>query len=297
MNDRPRVGFAGLGLMGMPMVQRLCAAGHAVSVWNRSSGKLGPACAAGAMPLPSPAALAAECDLVCLCLTDTQAVAEVVFDTDGIASTRARARFLVDHSSIRPDATRDFAARLEHANGMRWIDAPVSGGTGGAAAGTLAIMCGGAAADVGAVEPILRAYAAHVTVMGPTGAGQTTKLCNQVIVGVTVGVIAEAVRLAQAAGIDAGALPAALAGGWADSKPLQIFAPRMVHGYAQSIGSPRLLMKDLETAIDLARALNTPVPLAGLAAQLFRALASRGYGDADMAEFTRLFAPDRAPDP
>ena len=178
---------------------------------------------------------------------------------------------MVDFSSIHPDAARDIAARLKAANGMGWIDAPVSGGTKGAEEGTLAVMAGGDAADIERVRPYVLAMARRLTHMGPTGAGQTTKLCNQVIVGCAMAVLAEATRLASNAGIDAGKLPEALAGGFADSIPLQLFVPRMVQGiHSPPLGHIATMLKDLDTVADVAQRHVDAGADGHLAAQLFR---------------------------
>jgi 3-hydroxyisobutyrate dehydrogenase len=165
----------------------------------------------------------------------------------------------------------------------------VSGGVKGAQEGTLAIMCGGHPEAIDRVRPVLSVYARNVTHMGPAGTGQTTKLCNQVIVGAAVAVMAEAVTLAQNAGVDARRLPEAFAGGFADSKPLQIFLPRMVSGWEAPIGAANLLLKDLDNASDLARASGTPLPMASLARELYRQLAARGLGEEDPAALVKLY--------
>jgi 3-hydroxyisobutyrate dehydrogenase-like beta-hydroxyacid dehydrogenase len=164
--DAPRVGFCGIGKMGEPMAWRLLAAGHALRVWNRSSAKLAALAAEGAVVSNSPRQLAETSDVVMLCLGDGRAVEEVVFGEQGLAHAAVAPRFLIDHSTIAPTETRRFAQRWHELTGGAWIDAPVSGGTAGAAAGTLAIMCGGNASDIAAVEPLLRAYASRVTRMG-----------------------------------------------------------------------------------------------------------------------------------
>jgi 3-hydroxyisobutyrate dehydrogenase-like beta-hydroxyacid dehydrogenase len=291
---RAPVAYLGAGLMAAPMIERLLDAGHPVAVWNRTRAKLAPLLARGAQPLERPADAAAVGEIVLMCLMDADAVEATVFGVQGLAGAPAgtrRARVLVDPSSIRPDATRAFADRLQRDAGIAWVDAPVSGGIAGARAGTLAIMCGGEPGAVAAAEPVLRAYAAAVTRMGPSGAGQTTKLINQVIAGSAMATIAEAVALAQAAGLDAGALTRALAGGWADSKPLQVFVPRMVDGYDTPIGAIATMLKDLDTAADLARACRTPLPMASQAQQLFRTLVARGDGEDDPAALVRLYRP------
>jgi 3-hydroxyisobutyrate dehydrogenase len=280
MSEMPKLGFIGLGLMGLPMALRLREAGHALCVWNRSVAKADAARRAGASVAASPAEVARSAEIVFMCLTDGAAVEQVVFGADGLASAPGDGRIVVDFSSIAPAATRDIAARLEAANGMRWIDAPVSGGTKGAAEGTLAVMAGGAQADFERVRPCVLAMAQRFTLMGPLGAGQTTKLCNQVIVGSAMCVLAEATRLAVNAGIDPLLLPQALAGGFADSKPLQLFVPRMAQAiHEPPLGHTHTMLKDLDTVVELARETGTPVPMAALAAQTFRLLAAtRGEG-------------------
>ena len=286
---KPVLAYIGLGLMGLPMTQRLLAAGYTVHVWNRSRDKLAPALAAGAIAAKTPHAAAAAADIVMMCLFDAKAVEAVVFGDEGVAQAAGAGKVLVDHASIRPDKTREFSARLTAANGMAWIDAPVSGGVKGAADGTLAIMCGGEPAAYEKARTVLAAYAANINLMGPSGAGQVTKLCNQVIVGSNIAVIAEAIRLAQNAGVDARLLPRALAGGFADSKPLQIFVPRMIDRPAESIGAANTMLKDLDTALDLGRDTGTPLPVSGLAAQLLRTLDAQGKGEEELSAVIDLY--------
>ena len=286
---KPTLAYIGLGLMGLPMTQRLIAAGYTVHVWNRSRDKLAPALAAGAIAADTPRAAATAADIVMMCLFDAKAVEAVVFGDDGIAHAAGAGKVLVDHASIPPDKTREFSARLAAASGIAWVDAPVSGGVKGATDGTLAIMCGGDAAAFERARTVMAAYAANVNLMGPSGAGQVTKLCNQVIVGSNIAVIAEAIRLAQNAGVDARLLPRALAGGFADSKPLQVFLPRMIDRPAQSIGSANTMLKDLDTALDLGRDTGTPLPVSGLAAQLLRTLDAQGKGEEELSALIDLY--------
>jgi 3-hydroxyisobutyrate dehydrogenase len=287
-----KLGYLGLGMMGFPMARRLLGAGHEVVVWNRSAGKAKAVIEAGAKPASSPCELAAAVSIIFMCVTDAAAVEDVVFGADGIASVPGAGKVVVDFSSIHPDMARSIAARLKAANGMAWIDAPVSGGTKGAEEGTLAVMAGGEAADVERVRPYVLAMARRLTHMGPTGAGQMTKLCNQVIVGCAMTVLAEATRLAVNSGIDAGRLPEALAGGFADSIPLQLFVPRMVQGiHSPPLGHIATMLKDLDTVAEVAHDTSTPVPMASLAAQLFRlAKAARG-ADVDALEIYKISAP------
>jgi 3-hydroxyisobutyrate dehydrogenase len=284
-----RLGYLGLGLMGFPMTRRLLNAGYEVAVWNRSAGKAAALVEAGAQPAASPREMATTATIVFMCVTDAAAVEKVVFGPDGLAASPGDGKLVVDFSSIHPDKARAIAARLKAANGMGWVDAPVSGGTKGAEEGTLAVMAGGDAADIERVRPYVLAMARRLTHMGPTGAGQTTKLCNQVIVGCAMAVLAEATRLAANAGIDAGRLPEALAGGFADSIPLQLFVPRMVQGiHSPPLGHIATMLKDLDTAADVARNTSSPVPMATLAGQLFRlAKAARG-AHADALEIYKL---------
>ncbi len=290
--DAESLGYLGLGLMGLPMTRRLLAAGFDVTVWNRSAGKAAALVEAGAKAAMRPCAVAAAADIIFMCLTDASAVEEVVFGADGLATIPGGGKLVVDFSSIHPDAARSIATRLKAANGMAWIDAPVSGGTKGAEEATLAIMAGGDAADVERVRPYIMAMARNFTHMGPTGAGQTTKLCNQVIVGCAMAVLAEATRLAVNAGIDAKRLPEALAGGFADSIPLQLFVPRMALGiHSPPLGHISTMLKDLDTVVDVAHDTQTPVPMAALAAQLFRMAAATRGADADALEIYKLSAP------
>ena len=289
-----KLGYLGLGLMGTPMARRLLKASYQVTVWNRSEAKMAPLLEAGAKRAATPRDVLAGSDIVFMCVTDARAVEEVIFGAEGISTAPGAGKLVVDFSSIHPDAARDLAARLKAANGAGWIDAPVSGGTKGAEEGTLAIMAGGEAGDIERVRPYVLAMARRFTHMGPIGAGQTTKLCNQVIVGCAMAVLAEATRLAVNAGIDANRLPEALAGGFADSIPLQLFVPRMVQGiHSPPLGHISTMLKDLDTIADVAQATSTPVPMATLAGQLFRLAKSARGADADALEIYKLSAKER----
>jgi len=289
-----KVGYLGLGMMGVPMSRRLLNAGLKVAVWNRSAGKAAALIDAGAKPAAQPRDVAEFASIIFMCVTDAAAVEDVVFGPDGLASVPGAGKLVVDFSSIHPDKARAIATRLKTANGMGWIDAPVSGGTKGAEEGTLAVMAGGERANIERIRPYVLKMARRLTHMGPVGAGQTTKLCNQVIVGCAMMVLAEATRLAVNSGIDAGKLPEALAGGFADSIPLQLFVPRMVQGvYSPPLGHVATMLKDLDTVADVAQDTSTPVPMATLAAQLFRfAKAARG-ADVDALEIYKMSAPQK----
>jgi 2-hydroxy-3-oxopropionate reductase len=293
------LGFCGPGLMGAPMIRHLLRAGHTVHVWNRTRDKAEALAKDGARVASTAGALADQAELIFLCVSDAAAVEQVVFDPrHGIATAaqrvdgKARVRRIVDHSSIAPSATRNFAQRAAAA-GIGWVDAPVSGGVGGATAGTLAVMAGGAAADVEAATPVIRAYAARVTHMGDAGAGQTAKLCNQSIVTATVAAIAEAVSLAQRSGIDAARLTEALAGGWADSVLLQTFVPRMTTSGGTPIGAMRTFQKDVDTIAATAYETGTPMPVAGTVQQVLRLAAAMGLADADFSAFIDVLQPGK----
>lgn len=277
-----QLGFCGVGLMGKPMVRRLLDAGHDVLIWNRTAARTTPLAEAGARVVDTPAQLAEQCSHVVMCLFDWRAVQSVVFDSDGLVQGGALTH-VIDHSSIPVDKTREFAQRLEAENGARWLDAPVSGGVGGAEQGTLAIMAGGQAEDLLQIEPALRAYARSITHMGPTGAGQATKLCNQTIVSTTIAAIAEAVALAQSSGVDAARLNEALAGGWADSILLQTFVPRMTSPPQAATATIDTMLKDLQTIAGLAGQHGTSMPVSTATRELYRQAAESGLGQEDVS--------------
>ncbi|KVU31527.1 2-hydroxy-3-oxopropionate reductase [Burkholderia ubonensis] len=287
------VGFCGPGLMGAPMIRHLLAAGHRVGVWNRTRAKSEALAADGARVVDTPRALAEQVETVLMCVLDARAVGDVVFGPDGLLSGDAaarRVRRIVDHSSIPPGVTRDYAKRAADI-GVGWVDAPVSGGVPGAQAGTLAVMAGGRAEDLDAVRPLIDAYAARITHMGDAGAGQTAKLCNQAIVTATVTAIAEAVGFAQASGIDAARLAQALAGGWADSVLLQTFVPRMTSGGHTPIGALGTFQKDVDTIADAARDTGAVMPVSATVQQVLRLGAAMGLADADFAAFIDIVRP------
>lgn len=288
-----RIGFIGLGLMGQPMAARLLAAGHALTVWNRTSAKADALVGKGAERAETPGAVAAVTDVVCLNLTDTRAAEAVLFGADGIA-TSTGAGLVVDFSTIPPETTKALAARLKETNGMDWIDAPVSGGVPGAEAGTLTIMAGGPIAAFDHIRPILDAVAGRVTHMGETGAGQATKLVNQIISGCTMAVVAEAVAFAERSGIDAHKLTEALAGGFADSRPFQIFAPRMAAStFDDPLGTTDTMIKDLDVVARVGGDLGARLPLTETALSVMQASAAKGNGTLDIAAIVEEFRNSR----
>ena len=237
-----------------------------------------------------PAELCAAADVVLLCLADTAVVREVVFGAGGIVEGARAGQLLVDHSSLEPAATRAMAAELESRSGMRWVDAPVSGGTAGAEAGSLAIMAGGRGEDVERVRPVLAHLGQRLTHMGDIGAGQVTKACNQMIVACNALVIAEMMALAERSGVDASLIAPALAGGFADSRPLQILAPQMASSkFEPAKWHVRTLLKDLDTAVQLSHEAGSATPMTGLAAQLMCLHGSQGHLEKDPSTLVKMF--------
>jgi len=284
--------FCGLGLMGAPMVRRLLAAGHTVRVWNRSPAKVEPLRGLGAIAAPTPATAAEGADGVLMCLFDADAAEAVVFGTDGVARATGL-RWIADHSSIHPRRTRELAQRLHDACGADWLDAPVSGGVGGVEAGTLAIMVGGAQRHTAEAFAAMRAYAANITHMGASGAGQATKLCNQTLVATAVVALAEAIGFAERNGIAIDKLAPALAGGWADSRPLQVFAPRMAQAQPQIIGALSTMLKDIDTVAAVAKDSGAPMPVTGAVQQVLRIAEAMGLGDAELSAVVSVMTPQR----
>jgi 3-hydroxyisobutyrate dehydrogenase len=289
MSDKkPTLGFVGIGLMGKPMTLRLLEAGFNVNVWNRSQEKLRPVTDAGAKGCNSVAELVRMSDVIILCLADTTVVESVV--RNDIATVGTPGKLLIDLSSIHPENTRQLAALLQEKCGMAWVDAPVSGGVAGAEQGTLAIMAGGKAEHIEIARKVLKPLYKQLTHMGDVGSGQITKICNQMIVSCNVLVIAEMMALAKQAGVDAKQIPAALAGGFADSKPLQITGTEMASETFEPIKwRVKTLLKDLNMAVDLSVKQGNAVPMSALAAQLMQLHGSKGYLDQDPATLIKLY--------
>ena len=284
-----KLGFIGMGLMGSRMTTRLLAAGFEVWVWNRSPDKCLPLVTQGAKLAATLADLARECDVIMLCLSDTAAVESVVFGEQGLAEYVQNKQLIVDFSSITPDATRDFAARLR-TKGVYWLDSPVSGGVMGAENGTLILMAGGEVQHIERFKPIAEHLGQKLTHMGEVGTGQITKICNQMIVASNALLIAETVALAAKAGVDATQLAPALAGGFADSLPLQILAPRMATNTFEPVQwKVQTLLKDLDNALALAKENTSSTPISALAAQLLRLHAAQGASLDDLSSVVKLF--------
>jgi 3-hydroxyisobutyrate dehydrogenase len=286
-----RLGFIGLGDMGLPMARRLLG-GAPLTVWNRTAEKSRILADEGAQVARSPAQIAADCDIIGLCLTAHDAVELVAFGAGGLfGGIDGQHRVIVDFSTGSPDRTREFA-RQAAALGSGWVDAPVSGGVAAAQAGTLIVMAGGDACDFEEASPLLAQLAARVTHMGPSGAGQTTKLCNQMIVACNMLVMAETIATARCAGVDVARLPEALRGGFADSLPLQIFGPRMAaHEFTPRLGAISLMEKDLLLARAMAQEAGAETPIARLCVELYAQVSSEDglSREGDIASVIGLF--------
>jgi 3-hydroxyisobutyrate dehydrogenase len=288
--EQPVLGFAGIGLMGRPIAARLLAAGYELLVWNRTPGRCEELVELGAEEVDTPRELAEHCDVVLLCLADRAAVDDVVFGDDGLAATLGEDQLVIDLSSIAPAAARGLAQDLEQACGAGWIDAPVSGGPGGAEAGTLVVFAGGHAEDLERVQSVFAAFSARLCHMGGNGAGQLAKLCNQVIVCNTTLAIAETIALAERCGIDAERLPEALEGGLADSRLLQVLGPRMaVREYEPVLARLASMQKDLDNVLAVAREADAITPLSALAAQLVRRQRQAAGAEADCTSVIEQF--------
>jgi len=286
----PKIGFIGIGLMGLPMCRRLLDAGHKVGVWNRNPDKCLPLTELGARQFTGIQQLAEAVDVIMLCVSNTDSVMQI---SDNLFPHLVPGQTIIDFSSISPDATRQLSENAAQQS-VSWLDSPVSGGVAGAQAGTLAIMIGGDKAQVDKMRPLLAPLASSVTYMGPSGTGQTTKICNQMLVSCNVLVMAEVMAMAQRSGVDASRIPQALKGGFADSIPLQLTGTRMAQqDFAEVKWHVKTLLKDLDMANTLAKQTGSATPMAGLGAQLMRQHASKGYSEQDPATLVTLYQADK----
>ena len=234
--------------------------------------------------------MARNSDIVQTCVTDGAAMEEIVFGAGGIAESASADKVLIDYSTIPPDAARAMAARLKKETGMRWIDAPVTGGVVGARAGALVIFAGGDEADIEAVRPSVMHMARNFTRMGRQGAGLVTKLCNQTINACVKVVLSEMLSLARDGGIDGAVLPQVMKGGSADSSQLQREAPRMVaRDFDNPHGTVYTLHKDLGIIADFARESGTAMPVTALVSELYRLHIAKGDGGLDSISIYKLF--------
>ena len=287
--SKPAIGVVGLGLMGHAIARRLIETGYAVAGCDIVAEKVAVAATLGVQACGSPAAVARTSDIVLVSVTTTAAVEEAVLGKDGIASVgRLEGKVLVDHSTTEIGATKRVATGLEAATGMAFVDAPVSGGPAAAMSGTLAIMAGGEASAIARIRPVMEQLGL-LTHLGPVGAGQATKLVNQALVLTNYCVIAEALRLAEAYGVDAKVIPAALAPGHAGSNLLPVLFERMIARDFTPRGYARQVLKDLEMLNQAASERHVAMPMAGQALNLYRQLIAQGKSELDAAAILTLY--------
>jgi 2-hydroxy-3-oxopropionate reductase len=268
--------------MGAPMARNLLKHGYPTTVWARRPEAMAPLLTAGATAAESVTQLAAASDIVITMVTDTRAVEDVVFGARGIAHGARPGALVIDHSTIDPDGARQIARRLL-AQGVEMLDAPVSGGGSAAEAGTLAIMAGGSTTAFDRAHPVLSCYAKSIVHIGPSGAGQVAKACNQICTIVNQLGAAEAMLLAERAGVDPRKVKEALMGGFAASRMLDLQAPKMIAREFEGKVESRLHHKDIHIVLDLARAFGIELPASSAAARVLDQLQQRGGARQDSA--------------
>lgn len=276
--SKPRIGFIGLGIMGKPMCANLLKAGYSLTVWNRSQPGIDTVVEYGAEAGASPADVAAKSDIIITIVTDSPDVQKVVQGPDGVLEGIRPGSIVIDMTTMSPSVTREIAAALEE-KGCEMLDAPVSGGDVGAKAGTLSIMVGGKPEVFEKCLPVFQAMGKNIVHLGPNGAGQTCKLCNQIAVAVNMLAGCEAIIFAAKNGIDPKKMLDAISAGAAGSWMLSNLAPRIVNGdYAPGF-MIRLAQKDLRLVLETANEINLPLPGTALMNQVWRAVEAEGGGD------------------
>tara|TARA_B100000029_G_scaffold286270_1_gene280019 strand:- start:2551 stop:3432 length:882 start_codon:yes stop_codon:yes gene_type:complete len=285
------VGFIGLGLMGQPMCLRLVQAGFTTTVWNRTDTKTQTLVDAGASTASGPAEVAANSDVVFLCLTDEAAVTEIVFGENGLVSGNPP-QAIVDFSTIGLKAARNFGAELKDSYGVAYIDAPVTGGVVGAEKGALTMFAGGEATAVEDLMNILKHMATDIIYMGDCGTGQVTKICNQVMVMTTMVTMAEMIKLAENGGVVSQSLPEIFAAGFANSRILEVFGEQMASRDTTVTGKLKVAQKDLDLILSLGRDTATSLPMSGIATQMVRLAIDKGLGENDITQFIRIYDDD-----
>jgi 2-hydroxy-3-oxopropionate reductase len=285
--SRPVVGVIGLGIMGTPMARNLLRAGFPLVVWNRTAAQAAALLDEGAQRAGSPREVAEQAAITITVLSDSPDVAEVYRRTpDGILAAAAPGKVFVDMSTIAPRVARELAAEAA-ARGAAMLDAPVSGGDVGARQGTLSIMVGGDAGALAQARPALEALGMRITHVGASGAGQVVKACNQIVVGLTLEALGEALVLGSKAGVDPRAIVEALGGGLAASRVLEVRGPKLLARDFAPGFKLDLHAKDLAIVLDAARELDLPLPGTALVAELFEAERERGHGEADNSTVVR----------
>jgi 3-hydroxyisobutyrate dehydrogenase len=285
--DKPVVGFIGLGIMGRPMASNVRRAGFPLVVFNRTRSRAEGLLAEGAQWADSPAAVARGAQVVVIMVTDSADVEEVVLGPQGVAEGVRAGSVVIDMSTVSPRVERAIASRLATL-GVAYLDAPVSGGSWGAARGTLAIMVGGEEAALRRVYPVLEAMGTSIAYMGPSGAGQVTKLVNQILVAVTLGGVSEALLFAARSGADLSRTIDAVKEGAAGSWQLANLGPRIVAGDFAPGFMIRLQLKDLRLIQEMADELAVPLPMTALVTQVYRAAAADGMADCGTQAIIRV---------
>jgi 3-hydroxyisobutyrate dehydrogenase-like beta-hydroxyacid dehydrogenase len=287
MEAKPlKLGYVGVGLMGLPMVQRLTKLGWRVRAYDIVPERLAQS---AAQVCASAAEAARDVDVILLNLPTNDAVMDAAFGDCGLVKSMEEPQLVVDFSTIPVEACRSHAARLQKETGCRWVDAPVSGGPPASAGGTLTVMAGGAEEDFARIAPLMRDIAGRCTRVGPVGAGLAAKMINQLVVGVGHAMLAEAVALCEKAGIDAARIPECLAGGYADSNLMKAYWPRMVQRDFTPRGYVRQLLKDLEMVAKWSGGLDATTPMLTQALELYRELARRGHAELDSSAICKLY--------
>src|SRR6201991_1405890 len=285
--ERGTVGFIGLGVMGAPMARNLLAAGYEVVAWNRGAGPLEELAAAGARAADGPAAVAREADVVISIVKDDAAVREVLGGPEGAIAAARPGALVIDMSTVSPAAARELAAEAA-ARGVAFLDAPVSGGDVGARDGTLSIMVGGEADAVERARPVFEVLGSRVTHVGAAGAGQVAKACNQVLVAVIFGGLAEALVLGSKLGVDPAAVLDAVGGGMAANRIMEVRRDNFLdHDFAPGFKID-LHHKDLEIALGASGEVDAPLPLTAEVQQMFRQLRAAGFGEEDDSALLRV---------
>lgn len=281
------IGFIGLGLMGKPMAGNLHNAGYRMVIHNRSRGVVDELAALGMEPAGSPSEVAARADALILMLPDTPTVEQSLLGDDGVVAGLKPPLLVIDMGTTAVDATRRFGEAIEAAGGV-YVDAPVSGGQVGAIDAELTIMCGGTPEGFDRARPLFEVLGRQITHVGACGAGQVAKAANQVIVGLTISAVAEALHLAERSGVDPAAVRESLRGGFAWSRIMELHGQRMIDGDFQPGGKSSTQRKDLDQALAQAQAVGARMPVTALVRDLYDELIAQGHGDLDHSALFKL---------
>ena len=273
-----QIGFIGIGLMGLPMAKNILKAGYNLKVFNRTKSKAEPLQEYGAKITNTIQDLVKECDIVITMLTEDVSVDDVMNSSDFLENLKSKAT-VIDMSSVKPSTATKHGNNLKIKN-INYLDAPVSGGTNGAEEASLAIMVGGDQKVFDKAFDVLKTMG-NPTLVGPIGSGQVSKLANQIIVGLTIGAVAEAITLCEKAGADPNKMIKALSGGWADSKILQTHGKRMIEKDFTPKGRTYTHLKDMNNILDCANSYNTHLPISNLVKEMYKTLVENGHGETD----------------